>query len=58
MEKRKRGFAAMSPERRKEAAQRGITRLRELGKAHKWDSVSGKAARKRVGKVGEDGTKV
>ncbi|MEN6621530.1 MAG: general stress protein [Smithella sp.] len=31
-----RGFASMSPERRKEVAQLGGKKAHELGKAHKW----------------------
>lgn len=44
MEKPKRGLAALSPERRKEIAQRGNKALREKGLIHKYDSDSGKAA--------------
>jgi hypothetical protein len=43
-QKPKRGLAAMSPERRREIAQRGNQRLREQGKIHKYTSESGKSA--------------
>jgi hypothetical protein len=39
-----RGFAGMSPARRKEIAKRGAERLHKEGKAHKYDSTTGLAA--------------
>lgn len=42
------GFASMSPERRKEIAKRGAKRLHDLKRAHQYDSTTGaQAAQKR-----------
>ena len=45
------GFAALSPERRKEIASLGGRRAHLLGVAHQWDAAEAKAAGKKGGKV-------
>lgn len=47
--KKPRGFAAMSPERRRAIARKGGFRASELGKAHRWSSDEAKAARAKSG---------
>lgn len=42
--KARRGFAAMSEEKRRELSQRGGKRAHELGRARKWDEQSGALA--------------
>lgn len=46
-EKKKRGFAAMTPEERKEHGSKGGKRAHELGKANKFDSYDGWQAQKK-----------
>lgn len=46
-----RGFAAMSPERRREIARRGGKRGHELGVAHRWTSEEAAAAGRIGGKA-------
>lgn len=48
--KRLRGFAAMDPEARKAACRRGGLKAQELGKAHKFNSLTAKEAGSRGGK--------
>lgn len=40
----KRGFAAMTPERRKEVSSKGGKKAHELGTAHQWTSAEAKEA--------------
>ncbi len=47
--KQKRGFAVMSEERRKEYAARGGKRAHELGTAHRFGHLDGKAAGRKGG---------
>jgi len=42
--KAKRGFAAMDKSLQREIARRGGKRAQELGKAHRWDSETARAA--------------
>ena len=42
--KKKRGFAAMSPERRRAIARLGGVKASELGKAHRWTSAEAREA--------------
>lgn len=42
--KKRRGFAAMSPEKQREIASKGGTTAHATGRARKFDSESGKAA--------------
>jgi general stress protein YciG len=44
-----RGFAALSPKRRREIASSGGKRAHELGTAHKWDSSEAREAGRRGG---------
>jgi general stress protein YciG len=44
MEKKKRGFAAMSPEKRKEIASKGGKRAHLLGTAHKYTPAEARVA--------------
>lgn len=53
--KKKRGFAAMDPERRRAIARKGGFRASELGKAHRWTSEEAKEARAKSGTVVKDG---
>ena len=43
-EKKPRGFAALSPERRRAIARLGGVRAQEKGTAHKWTPAEAKAA--------------
>lgn len=43
-EKPARGFAAMTPEKRREISQRGGRAVQASGKAHKWTSDEARAA--------------
>lgn len=43
-ENKPRGFAAMTPERRRELARKGGKRVAELGTGHKWTSEDAKMA--------------
>lgn len=42
--KKKRGFAAMDPERRRAIARKGGAAASELGRAHRWNSEEARAA--------------
>jgi general stress protein YciG len=42
--KRPKGFAAMSPERRTAIARKGGQQAQATGRAHRWNSESGRAA--------------
>jgi general stress protein YciG len=44
MEKKKRGFAAMTPEKQREIASKGGKTAHERGHARQWDSTSGAEA--------------
>jgi general stress protein YciG len=43
-QKRPKGFAAMTPERRKAIARKGGQQAQATGRAHRWNSESGRAA--------------
>lgn len=47
--KSRRGFASMSPEKRREAARKGAARARELGVAHEFTSEEAREAGKKGG---------
>ena len=49
VEKKKRGFAAISPERRKEIASMGGKKAHALGKAHKFTSQEAAEAGRKGG---------
>lgn len=55
--KSKRGFAAMSPEKRREIASKGGRTAHALGKAHQWNTESARAAGRRGGKKTADNRK-
>lgn len=44
-----RGFASLSPERRKEIARKGGVTAHRLGVAHRWDSEEAKEAGRKGG---------
>lgn len=50
-EKKKRGFAALSPERRRELARIGGQRAQASGKAHRWTSAEAQEAGQKGGAV-------
>lgn len=47
--KKKRGFAAMSPERRMEAARKGAAAIHETGRAHRWTPEDAREAGRKGG---------
>lgn len=47
--KKKRGFAALSPEQRRAIARKGGVRASELGRAHRWSSSEAAEAGKKGG---------
>lgn len=47
---KKRGFAALSPERRREIASKGGIMAHKLGTAHQWSVKEARAAGKKGGK--------
>lgn len=49
MEKQKRGFAAMDPERQKAIASKGGRAAHEKGTAHEWSGEEAKAAGRKGG---------
>ena len=56
-EKKKRGFAAMTPERRKEVASRGGKAAQKKGKAHKFTTAEAKIAGRKGGLASQAGGK-
>lgn len=53
--KKKRGFAAMSPEKQRELASRGGKAAHRLGKGHKWTKDEAREAGKRGGAASRGG---
>ncbi len=51
MGKENRGFASMSPERKREIASKGGMAAHKKGTAYKWDSESAKIAGQKGGKA-------
>jgi uncharacterized protein len=51
MQKSRRGFAAMSPERQREIASQGGRAAHQLGVAHEWSSDEARAAGKKGGQA-------
>lgn len=51
IEKKKRGFAVMCPERQREIASQGGKKAHELGKAHEFTSAEAKASGSIGGKI-------
>lgn len=49
VEKKRKGFASMSPEKRREIASKGGKAAHEKGTAYEWDSNSGKRAGQKGG---------
>lgn len=49
--KQRRGFAAMSPEKRREIASRGGKAAHEQGRGHEWDSEAARAAGRKGGRA-------
>lgn len=47
--KRGRGFAGMTPEKRRAIAARGGKRAHELGRAHEWSTIEARAAGRKGG---------
>jgi hypothetical protein len=54
-QKQRRGFAAMSPEKRREIASKGGRTAHEIGMAHQWDSDEARAAGKKGGHLSRGG---
>jgi len=48
--KKRKGFAALSPERRKEIARQGGKKAQETGRAHRWTSDEAREAGRKGGK--------
>jgi len=53
MEKKKRGFANLSPEKRREIASRGGKKAQEMGVSHKWTSETAKLAGQKGGSIAQ-----
>lgn len=53
--KQRRGFAAMSPEKRREIASKGGRTAHQVGMAHQWDSDEARAAGKKGGHLSRGG---
>lgn len=51
--KKARGFASMSPERRRQISSLGGSRAQALGRAHVWTSEEAKAAGRKGGKASQ-----
>lgn len=52
MAKERRGFASMSPERRREIARKGGFAAQAKGVAHRWDSIEASIAGRKGGMAG------
>lgn len=55
IQRAKRGFAAMSPERQREIASKGGKAAHKKGTAHQWDSASARRAGRKGGQVSRGG---
>ena len=55
MEKHKRGFAAMTPEKRKLISSMGGKQAHKDGVAHEWNSTTGAIAGAKGGKISRGG---
>jgi len=53
--KQRRGFAAMSADKRREIASKGGRTAHELGMAHQWSSAEARAAGKKGGHISRGG---
>jgi hypothetical protein len=53
--KQRRGFAAMSPDKRRQIASKGGRTAHELGTAHQWSSDEARAAGKKGGHISRGG---
>jgi len=53
--KQRRGFAAMSADKRREIARKGGRTAHELGMAHQWSSDEARAAGKKGGHISRGG---
>lgn len=53
--KQHRGFAAMSPDKRREIASKGGRTAHEIGMAHQWDSDEARAAGRKGGHLSRGG---
>jgi hypothetical protein len=53
--KQRRGFAAMSPEKRRQIASKGGRTAHELGTAHQWSADEARVAGKKGGHISRGG---